>query len=113
MTVIGFLSVAPVREGSMAEEVAKAVAALEDVPVSYETTPMGTVIEADDIGDLLDAVEAAHRAVDADRVSTFLKVDHKRGVDQRPEEKVADVEEVLGREARGERDAKYTGRQKS
>jgi uncharacterized protein YqgV (UPF0045/DUF77 family) len=105
MTVIGFLSVAPVREGSMAEDIAVAVAALDEFPVSYETTPMGTVIEADDIGDLLDAVEAAHRAVDADRVSTFLKVDHKRGVDQRPEEKVADVEAVLGRKARGEHDA--------
>ena len=104
MTVIGFLSVAPVRNGSMAEGVAEAVAALEEFPVSYETTPMGTVIEADDIGDLLDAVEAAHRAVDADRVSTFLKIDHKRGVDQRAEEKVADVEAVLGREAKGKRD---------
>jgi len=73
MTVFGFLSVAPVRTGSMAAEVASAVAALEEFPVSYETTPMGTVIEAEDVGDLLDAVEAAHRAVDADRVSTFLK----------------------------------------
>jgi uncharacterized protein (TIGR00106 family) len=112
MTVIGFLSVAPVREGSMAEDVAEAVASLEEFPVSYETTPMGTVIEADDIGNLLDAVEAAHRAVDADRVSTFLKIDHKRGVDQRPEEKVADVEAALGREATGKRDpnGNYTGR---
>ena len=100
MTVFGFLSVAPVRTGSMASEVASAVAALEEFPVSYETTPMGTVIEAEDVGDLLDAVGAAHRAVDADRVSTFLKIDDKRGVDQRATEKVEDVESVLGREAR-------------
>jgi uncharacterized protein (TIGR00106 family) len=105
MTVFGFLSVAPVRQGSMAEDVAAAVAALEAFPVSYETTPMGTVIEAEDVGDLFDAVEAAHRAVDADRVSTFLKIDDKRDVDQRAGEKVADVEAVLGREARSGRDA--------
>ena len=104
MTVFGFLSVAPVREGSMAEDVAAAVAALEGFAVSYETTPMGTVIEADDVGELLDAVEAAHRAVDADRVSTFLKIDDKRTSDAPAGEKVERVEDELGRPARGGRE---------
>jgi uncharacterized protein (TIGR00106 family) len=103
MTVIAMLSVAPVREGSMAEDVAAAVAALDDFDVSYETNPMGTVLEAEDIDTLLAAVAAAHKAVDADRVSTFLKVDDKRTVDQQASEKVEDVERVLGREARSER----------
>ena len=103
MTVIAMLSVAPVREGSMARDVADAVAALDDFEVSYETNPMGTVIEAEDIDTLLDAAAAAHKAVDADRVSTFLKVDDKRTVDQRAREKVEDVEAELGREARSER----------
>ena len=74
MTVVALLSVAPVKEGSMAEEVAQAIAALDSFDVSYETNPMGTVIEADDIDTLLDAVGAAHKAVDGDRVSTFLKI---------------------------------------
>ena len=103
MTVIGFLSVAPVVEGSMSEEVAKAVAALEGFDVGYETTPMGTVIEADDSAELFAAAAAAHEAVDADRVSTFLKVDDKRTVDQAASEKVDAVEGHLGREAKRER----------
>ncbi|WP_459192216.1 MTH1187 family thiamine-binding protein [Halosimplex sp. J119] len=103
MTVIGFLSVAPVIEGSMSEEVAKAVAALEDFDVGYETTPMGTIIEADDSAELFAAAGAAHEAVDADRVSTFLKVDDKRTVEQAASEKVDAVEEHLGREARRDR----------
>jgi uncharacterized protein (TIGR00106 family) len=103
MTVIAMLSVAPVREGSMAEDVADAVAALDGFDVSYETNPMGTVIEAGDIDTLLAAVAAAHKAVDGDRVSTFLKVDDKRTVDQRAREKVEDVEAELGREARSDR----------
>ncbi|WP_254535480.1 MTH1187 family thiamine-binding protein [Halomarina litorea] len=103
MTVIAMLSVAPVVEGSMSEEVAKAVAALDDFDVSYETNPMGTVIEADTIGELLDAVEAAHTAVDGDRVSTFLKIDDKRTSDQRARDKVDAVEKHLGREAKRER----------
>jgi uncharacterized protein (TIGR00106 family) len=104
MTVIALLSVAPVIEGSMAGEVAKAVAALDDYDVDYETNPMGTVIEADDVDTLLAAVGAAHKAVDGDRVSTFLKIDDKRTTDQRAAEKVEAVERELGREARTSRD---------
>ncbi|WP_433624937.1 MTH1187 family thiamine-binding protein [Halomicrococcus sp. NG-SE-24] len=103
MTVIALLSVAPVVEDSMAEEVAEAVAALDEFDVSYETNPMGTVVEAEDVDTLLDAVAAAHKAVDADRVSTFLKIDDKRTTDERAREKVDAVERELGREAKRER----------
>lgn len=99
MTVVALLSVAPVREGSMAADVAEAVAALDDFDVAYETNPMGTVIEADDVETLLDAVGAAHRAVDADRVSTLLKIDDRRTRDEPAAAKVAAVERELGRKA--------------
>jgi len=102
MTVVALLSVAPVIEGSMSEEVAAAVAALDDHDVTYETNPMGTVIEADDIDTLLAAVASAHTAVDADRVSTFLKVDDKRTTDHAASEKVESVERHLGRAARSD-----------
>ena len=100
MTVIALLSVAPVIEDSMADEVAAAVEALDAHDVSYETNPMGTVIEADDIDTLLAAVADAHTAVDADRVSTVLKVDDKRTSDESAAEKVEAVEAALGREPR-------------
>ncbi|ODR81687.1 hypothetical protein BG842_20575 [Haladaptatus sp. W1] len=103
MTVIALLSVAPVVEGSMASEVAKAVAALDDFDVAYETNPMGTVIEADSTDELFAAAQAAHEAVDGDRVSTVLKIDDKRARDQRAREKVEAVETELGREAKRER----------
>ena len=103
MTVVALLSVAPVIEGSMSEEVARAVAALDEFDVSYETNPMGTVIEADDVDTLLAAVGAAHKAVDADRVSTFLKIDDKRTSDTSAQAKVDAVEHHLGRVARDTR----------
>ncbi len=104
MTCIGFLSVAPVVEESMAPYVADAVAALDDFDVEYETTPMGTIIEADDSEELFAAAHAAHEAVGAqsDRVETFLKIDDKRTVEQRASEKVDAVEEQLGRAARSD-----------
>ncbi|MFD1585364.1 MTH1187 family thiamine-binding protein [Halorientalis brevis] len=100
MTVIGFLSVAPVQEASMAGQVAEAVAALEEFDVTYETTPMGTTIEAPDSAELFAAAQAAHEAVDADRVSTVLKVDDKRTRETTAQEKVEAVEAELGRPAR-------------
>ena len=100
MTVVALLSVAPVQEESMADEIAQSVDALEDFDVTYETNPMGTVIEAEEIGELFAAAQAAHEAVDSDRVSTILKIDDKRTRDESAEEKVEAVEEALGREAR-------------
>jgi len=104
MTCIGFLSVAPVVEGSMAADVADAIEALEEYDVSYETTAMGTIVEAEDSAELFAAAGAAHEAVDADRVSTFLKVDDKRTSDEPAAAKVEAVEAELGREARRERE---------
>jgi uncharacterized protein (TIGR00106 family) len=103
MTVVALLSVAPVVEGSMASEVAKAVAALDEFDVAYETNPMGTVIEADSIDELMAAATAAHKAVDGDRVSTFLKIDDKRTREYEASEKVESVERELGRPAKRER----------
>jgi len=103
MTTVALLSVAPVIEGSMAGEVAKAVAALDEFDVSYETNPMGTVIEADDAETVFAAAAAAHDAVDGDRVSTVLKIDDKRTAETTADRKVEAVEEELGREAKRER----------
>ncbi|ELY86701.1 hypothetical protein C485_07282 [Natrinema altunense JCM 12890] len=83
----------------MAGEVAKAVEALEGFDVSYETNPMGTVIETETTDELFAAAQAAHDAVDGDRVSTVLKIDDKRTRDIDASEKVTVVEEHLGRPA--------------
>ncbi|PSQ67420.1 MAG: hypothetical protein BRD24_00395 [Halobacteriales archaeon SW_9_67_24] len=104
MTVVALLSVAPVREESMAEEVAKAVDALDEFDVSYETNPMGTVIEAAEIEEVFAAAHAAHMAVDGDRVSTFLKIDDKRTSEGSAGGKVDAVERELGRTASGDPD---------
>ncbi|AGB39212.1 MTH1187 family thiamine-binding protein [Natronococcus occultus] len=104
MTVVALLSVAPMTEKSMAEEVATAVEALEEYDVAYETNPMGTVIEADSTDELFAAAQAAHDAVDGDRVSTVLKIDDKRDRETAADEKVEAVEEALGRPPSSDRE---------
>lgn len=57
-------------------------------------TPMGTVMEADSLAEILEAVKAAHEAVfraGASRVSLFLRVDDRRDKPRRMEDKVAAV----------------------
>ncbi len=100
MTVIGFLSTAPVIEDSMSGEVARAVETLEEYDVEYETGPMGTTIEAETTDELFAAAQAAHDTIDADRVSTVLKIDDKRSSDESAQEKVDAVESHLGRAAK-------------
>jgi len=98
MTVTAFLTVSPDTEGSMAPGVATAVETLEEFDLEYETTPMGTILEAEDVAEVFAAARAAHEALDADRVGTFLKIDDKRTVDDPASAKVSAVAEELGRE---------------
>ena len=100
MTVTAMLSVAPLLEGDLEREIANALDALEEYDVEYETHPMETTIVADDVDELFDAVKAAHQAVGTDRVVTNLKIDDWRGREIEADDKVAMVEEKLGREAR-------------
>jgi uncharacterized protein (TIGR00106 family) len=101
MTITAMLSVAPLDSPEVAfdAEIAKAIDALEEFDVRYETHPMETTIEADDLDELFAAVQAAHEALDAPRVKTSLKIDHFKEDDLAVEEKVDRVEEHLGREA--------------
>ena len=98
MTIVATLSITPVHDGSLTEEIAAAIKALDDYDVSYETNPMGTVIETEELGDLFAAVQAAHETVDADRVRTVLQIDDDRDRAQDAAERVAAVEDALGRE---------------
>ena len=102
MTVFGMLRVTPITEEDVTEEIAAAIDALEKHDVVYETNPMSTVIEADEVDDLLAAVGAAHEAVPGGHVSTFLQIDDYRTAELEACEKVEKVEKELGRQATSE-----------
>lgn len=87
----------------MSAEIAKAIDALEGFDVEYETTGMGTIIEAEEAATVFEAASAAHDAVDSERVVTSLKIDDKRSVEQTAEGKVNSVEKHLGREAKSQK----------
>ncbi|USZ70552.1 thiamine-binding protein [Natronosalvus halobius] len=104
MTVFALLRVSPITEDDITTDVAAAIDALEDYNVTYETTPMATTLEADDVHELFAACAAAHEAVDRAHVQTLVQVDDKREVEMTASDKVDAVEGELGRDARSQRE---------
>lgn len=100
MTAIARLEVLPVHQGSMSDDIARAIEALEEFDVSYETTATDTILEADTVDQIFAAVQAAYTAVDSDRVITSLEVDEQRNREQYMGECVAAVETALGHPSR-------------
>jgi uncharacterized protein (TIGR00106 family) len=100
MTVVATLSLIPVRNGSQSDEIAAAIATLDKYDVEYELNAMGTVIEADGVSELFAAVQAAHQAIEADRVNTKLEVDDDRTRDRDAAARVDAVKDALDRTPR-------------
>lgn len=120
MSVIARFEVIPVRDGSMSTAIADALRALDQYPVSYQTTATGTVIEADSVEQLFTAVQAAHQAIREDRVITSIEIDEDRRRPQNMTERVASVERELGHPpqrtqptGRSQRRQQPTGKQQS
>jgi uncharacterized protein YqgV (UPF0045/DUF77 family) len=80
----------------MSTAIASALRALDQYPVSYETTATDTIIEADTVEQVFAAVQAAHQAIPDDRVITSIEIDEDRRRPQNMHQRVASVERELG-----------------
>jgi len=67
--------------------------------VSYQLTPMGTIIETQTLAEALAVVERAYAVLEHDcsRVYSSLKIDIRQGKNERLSGKIASVEASLGR----------------
>ncbi len=99
--VIADFSIVPIgHEGtSVGRHVAAAVAAIKTVKgLKYEVTPMGTILEADDLETIFEAVKTAHRAVIAmgiSRVESILRIDDRRDKPRTMKDKVEAVKRYM------------------
>ena len=84
---------------SVSRYVAAAVKAFRDVEgLEFEVTPMGTVLAAEGLEPILEAVRRAHEAVaalGAKRVSSTLRIDDRRDKPRTMWDKVEAVKERL------------------
>jgi uncharacterized protein (TIGR00106 family) len=76
---VAFLIVSPIDRGSsLSRYVKKAIGAVRDSGLDYQVTPMGTVIQSEDLQSIFDCSRAAVEAVrkeGSERISLSLKVD--------------------------------------
>jgi uncharacterized protein (TIGR00106 family) len=94
--IIAEFSIHPIGEGTgLSRYVMSALSELRKAKgVRLMVTPMGTVMEAASLSEILSAVEAAHASVfreGARRVEFILTVDDRRDKERRMEDKVAAV----------------------
>lgn len=65
----------------------------------YQLTPMGTIVEADELGQILELVNQAYGQLEPDcrRVYSSMKLDIRKGTAGRIRKKVESVEQKVGK----------------
>ena len=91
--IIAEVSIVPLgtEETTVSKYVKKAVEELENSDVKVTRGPMGTVLEAESLDEILDAVSRAHQAVldmGAERILTDIKIDDRRDKEATAEKKL-------------------------
>ncbi len=84
---------------SVSPYVSKVIKMIDESGHEYRLTPMGTIVEAKNIGDLLDVVKRAYELLEPDcnRVYSTIKLDIRKGAENCISNKVKAVEEKIGK----------------
>ncbi len=84
---------------SKSEFVARVLDIVDRSGLAYQLTPMGTIIEAQTVGEVFAVIESAYAELqeDCSRIYSAIKIDYREGPVGRLGKKVGSVEEKLGR----------------
>jgi uncharacterized protein (TIGR00106 family) len=83
---------------SLSPYVARILKVIDESGVTYQLTPMGTILEGD-WDEVMAVVSACFKALatDCNRVGMNLKVDYRSGTESRLHSKIEKVEQILGK----------------
>jgi uncharacterized protein (TIGR00106 family) len=101
IVVIADFSITPIglSTTSIGKQIAIAINAIKKVKgVKCEVTPMGTVIEAEKLDTILEAVRVAHEALfkaGIKRIESNLRIDDRRDKPRSMEDKVKSIKEYM------------------
>jgi uncharacterized protein (TIGR00106 family) len=100
MSVLLEFSIFPTDKGeSVSIYVSEVIRMIRDCGFDYRLTPMGTIIETEEVSEALAVVESAAsilRERDCRRVYSAIKLDIRVGKRGRLEQKIRSVEEKIG-----------------
>ena len=87
------------RTESKSAFVARVLDIVDKSGLAYQLTPMGTIIEAETVGEVFRVIEDAYRELqeDCSRIYSAIKIDYRKGPVGRLNSKIGSVEEKLGR----------------
>jgi uncharacterized protein (TIGR00106 family) len=97
MKAIAYVSITPIGKGeSVSEYVARAVRVIKESGLSFELTPMGTIIAGDSVMEIFDVINDAIEALeDCNRLSISIKIDYRRNREGELKDKVISVTKKL------------------
>lgn len=99
MSVLLEFSMFPTDKGeTVSPYVSRIIKMIRESGLHYKLTPMGTVVEAAELHEILSLVQKAYNELEPDcqRVYSSLKLDIRKGPMGRLEGKVRSVEELIG-----------------
>jgi len=93
MSTMAFFSITPIGSGeSVSEYVARVVESVEKSGLEWKLTPMGTIVEGDNVKDVFDAInEGVKQLDDCNRLSISIKIDHRKNREKGMDDKVESV----------------------
>lgn len=100
MSVLLEFAMFPTDKGeSVSAYVSRILKAIDASGFSYQLTPMGTIVEADELGQILSLIKDAYEQLEPDckRVYSSLKLDIRKGESGRLKKKVESVERKVGK----------------
>ena len=87
---------------SVSAQVAKIIAMIDGSGIDYQLTPMGTIIETEDLEAALRMISDAYHQIEPDctRVYAAVKLDIRKGKTGRLRQKIESIEQKIGKKAK-------------
>ena len=87
---------------SVSAYVSRIIKAIDESGASYQLTPMGTIIEVETLDEALAIIKESFSRLEPDcgRVYSSLKLDIRKGKTGRLKQKIASIEEKIGKEVK-------------
>lgn len=98
MSVLMEFSMFPTDKGeSVSAYVSRIIAMLKEKNINFQLTPMGTIVETDNINEALSLIEDAYRLLEPDcnRVYSTIKFDIRKGMSDRMHKKIKSIQSKL------------------
>ncbi len=101
MSVLVDFAMFPTDKGeSVSQYVSRIIKMVDESGVPYKLTPMGTVFETETIEQAMEIISKAYKQLEPDcnRVYSTIKLDIRKGKNNRLKQKIESVEKRLGKE---------------